>query len=155
MAPPASEATRAVTKPWTLRLSLLMGGLVLALPVRQEANDPPPPEESKQPTAGAGDGCSVASEAVRSSVLATFGRLPLAFVENRGQLDEHVSFAVRAGGLQAFFTEAAIVLQLVSRAPSPRLSPDPMPTREGDEKITAASVLLVFEGALPEVTIEG
>ncbi|MEW6744914.1 MAG: SBBP repeat-containing protein [Planctomycetota bacterium] len=112
------------------------------------------PPEGVAPQAGLSREVT-ADETVRSSVLESFGRLPLAFIENRGQLDGRVAFSARQGGLRAYFTNDAIVLQLGGH----RRAPSPATRRKGlaelEEKIEGANVFLTFEGASPDVVIEG
>ncbi|MEW6743914.1 MAG: hypothetical protein AB1486_14270 [Planctomycetota bacterium] len=81
-------------------------------------------------------------------MLQAFGCMPLAFIENRGQLDERVEFSVRQGALQAYFTKQAFVVQLAAHGPLAE-SPDVSQTRAG------ANVFMTFEGASPDVVIEG
>jgi hypothetical protein len=83
-------------------------------------------------------------DAKGSSALQAFGRLPLAFIENRGQLDERACFVARRGGVRAYFTKNAFVLQLVAGTPS-----------SADACIKGANVFLTFEGASPNVVVEG
>lgn len=115
------------------------------------------PESEALPVAIAARGARAVNEAAPSSVLHRFGALPLAFIENRGQFDERVCFAARQGGVRAYFTRDAFVLQLVARA-APRPSPGDVrraeeapaePDRCGD------SIFLTFEGASREVVVEG
>ncbi|MEW6741290.1 MAG: hypothetical protein AB1486_00910 [Planctomycetota bacterium] len=148
----------AVHSPWAccaLLPLLLIDGTGVAFSAPQPARDLGSPKEAALPAGAPAEDSAVQDEAMRSSVLGAVSRLPLAFVENRGQLDDRVTFATRQGGLQAFFTEAAIVLQLVSQAPSPRPAPAPMATPEGEDGTAGACVFLVFEGASPEVAVKG
>jgi hypothetical protein len=48
-----------------------------------------------------------------SSVLEAYGRLPLLFIENQGQVDEAVRYYVKAPGEMVYFTEENIVFDLV------------------------------------------
>ncbi|MEW6747536.1 MAG: hypothetical protein AB1486_32795 [Planctomycetota bacterium] len=88
-------------------------------------------------------------------------RLPLAFIENRGQIDERARFYARRGGMKAYFTEKGFALQLVSRPPD-HASTGPMASPLSDREVlpdgeptTGANLFLTFEGASPGVTIEG
>jgi len=49
-----------------------------------------------------------------SSVLEAYGKLPLLFIENQGQVDEAVRYYVKASGQTVYFTEENIVFDLVS-----------------------------------------
>jgi uncharacterized repeat protein (TIGR01451 family) len=55
-----------------------------------------------------------ATDALRA---AAYGRLPLSFVANDGQLDARVKFAARGDGYQLFLTPSEAVLALSRRAP--------------------------------------
>jgi len=48
-----------------------------------------------------------------SSVLEAYGKLPLLFIENQGQLDETVRYYVTASGQKVYFTEENIVFDLI------------------------------------------
>jgi len=72
---------------------------------------------------------------------AMLSRLPLAFVENRGQWDTPARFVARRGGMTARVEKDALVLQLERR--------------EEDDRIDGIVVRLVFEGALETVALEG
>jgi hypothetical protein len=78
-------------------------------------------------------GCSTETEAPRSthataaatreSSAASFGRLPLRFEENRGQLDERVRFVARQGGAALLLTDDGAVLSLPQAAPASTHNP--------------------------------
>ncbi|MCI0585843.1 MAG: hypothetical protein L0323_03265 [Planctomycetes bacterium] len=68
-------------------------------------------------------------------------RLPLAFVENRGQWDTSSKFVARRGAMTARIEKDALVLQLTRR--------------EGDDRLDGVVVRLAFEGALETVALEG
>ena len=48
-----------------------------------------------------------------SSVLEAYGKLPLLFIENQGQVDEAVRYYVKASGQTVYFTEENIVFDLI------------------------------------------
>ncbi|MGB6872760.1 MAG: hypothetical protein WBE46_01225 [Dehalococcoidia bacterium] len=48
-----------------------------------------------------------------SSILEAYGKLPLLFIENRGQVDEAVRYYVKASGQTVYFTEENIVFDLI------------------------------------------
>src|SRR5262245_33536198 len=87
--------------------------------------------------------------------------LPVAFVENRGQMDERVRFHARDGGMTAYFTDDAFVLQLVRRKSFDGATsiietrPPSLADIGGDDAITGANVFLSFEGASIDVVVEG
>ena len=51
----------------------------------------------------------------RQAVLDTYGKLPLFFIENRGQLDQSVSFYVNQPRQSLYFTNQAIHLRLTQK----------------------------------------
>jgi hypothetical protein len=48
-----------------------------------------------------------------SSILEAYGKLPLLFIENQGQVDEAVRYYVKASGQTVYFTEENIVFELI------------------------------------------
>jgi len=54
----------------------------------------------------------VAGDPKRLEVLESYGKIPLYFIKNRGQLDKRVKFYNRAQGHTAFFTQEEIVFRL-------------------------------------------
>ena len=48
-----------------------------------------------------------------SSILEAYGKLPILFIENQGQVDEAVSYYVQASGQTIYFTEKSIIFDLV------------------------------------------
>ena len=52
-------------------------------------------------------------EAVRANVLEAYGKLPILFVHNQGQLDDRVEYCVKALGQTLYFTDEGIVFDLV------------------------------------------
>jgi hypothetical protein len=50
---------------------------------------------------------------MESSILEAYGKLPLLFIENRGQLDEAVRYHVKASGQTVYFTEENIGFDLI------------------------------------------
>ncbi|MEW6745195.1 MAG: SBBP repeat-containing protein [Planctomycetota bacterium] len=109
-------------------------------------------EEATLPVAVSSQAGSVQDETVRPAVLEAFRRLPLAFVENLGQLDRRVAFSTRKGSPSAYFTKDAIVLRLTPQKPVPPRAPSQEPGREDGE---GANIFLTFEEASSEVAIEG
>ena len=72
---------------------------------------------------------------------AVLSRLPLAFVENRGQWDTPARFVARRGGMTARIEKDGIVLQLARRA--------------GDGRIEGVVARLRFEGERASIDLEG
>lgn len=48
----------------------------------------------------------------KESILEAYGKLPILFIQNQGQLDEAVEYYVRASAQTLYFTEESIVLDL-------------------------------------------
>ena len=69
---------------------------------------------------------------VRSRLLETYGRLPLAFEANQGQTDQQVKFVSRGAGYNLFLTatEAVLTLQKVSRQESNAPAATALPPQE-------------------------
>jgi hypothetical protein len=95
--------------------------------------------------------------AARASIVETLGSLPLAFVENQGQVDRRVRYSARCGGMTTYFTDTAFVMQLVRREITvPRAEEfGQLEPSAKEESISGASVFLTFEGASPDVLLEG
>jgi hypothetical protein len=72
---------------------------------------------------------------------AILDRLPLAFVENRGQWNRNARFVARRGGMAAWIEEDGVTLQLA--------------LCEGGDRRRGLVVRLSFEGALETVVLEG
>ena len=70
------------------------------------------PSDSAGAPAPAGRGAG-GEEARRQQVVDLYGKLPLTFVENRGQLDERVRFQARSPRATVFFTPAGVVFHFV------------------------------------------
>jgi hypothetical protein len=79
-----------------------------------------------------------------SSVLEAYGKLPLLFIENQGQVDEAVSYYVKASGQTIYFTEKSIVFDLVRS--------DGVEADNTDDRLVFS---LDFLGANSQLTIEG
>jgi hypothetical protein len=113
-------------------------------------------------TAGPGVSSPAQSERAATSsrqveVLAKYGRLPLHFIANQGQIDRKVRFYARRGGSTFFFTREGLVLTLPetgdeghSKAASRKAS------RTGPEQASRRKVTLrlTLLGLSPEVKVE-
>ncbi|MEW6745192.1 MAG: hypothetical protein AB1486_20765 [Planctomycetota bacterium] len=149
---------QALRTPWVIGavlFSVQFSGPVRASAAPQETVDPAQAEGVASPARDSPEGGAVQYEAIQSSVLEALGRLPAAFIENRGQLDDRVAFSARKGGLRAYFTKNAILLELVPQRPAPHLPLSPKVARQPGNNIRGAHVFLTFEGASPDVVIEG
>ena len=78
--------------------------LVLAAVVTFPAAGPPGGESSTD---------TLDLSARESSILEAYGKLPLLFIENQGQVDEAVRYYAKASGQTVYFTEENIVFDLV------------------------------------------
>jgi len=69
------------------------------------------------PTAGllAGESSTDTTDlsTTESSILEAYGKLPLLFIENQGQVDEAATYYVKASGQTVYFTEENIVFDLI------------------------------------------
>jgi hypothetical protein len=96
--------------------------------------------------------------AQESRALRSLGNLPVSFIENQGQVDAQVRYVARRGGMTAYFTRDAFVLQLVRKEGRARFAHQSRraPSHPAcAETITGANVFLSFEGASDEVAMEG
>src|SRR3972149_2466014 len=86
-------------------------------------------------------------EASRQRVVETYGKLPLYFIENQGQLDPAVKFLSRGSGYNLFLTatDAVLALRDPSRDETSRLAVD----RKG------AVVRMKLSGANPSPQVTG
>ena len=84
--------------------------------------------------------------AQKLTVAANYGRLPLYFIENRGQVDKRVQYYVRGGGQTTFFTKDEVVLALCRQEKNPPLPP----VKKGGKGGAAA-----LKGGVPAANPEG
>ena len=93
----------------------------------------------------------------KESILGAYGKLPLYFIENRGQLDSEVRFYVKTFGQTLYFTDEGIIFDLFRRQEGVGKG------TEGEETGLQAKVMkrerlvfnLVFENAQKGVLIAG
>lgn len=109
----------------------LLGSVVLAAGQLWALAPPAPPAAS--PSVGP-----------KSQVAESYGRLPLFFIENQGQLDSQVKFYSRGQGQAIFFTPQGMTLSLNRPA---------KPTLSAPGKASRAVVQLRPQGTRPEVEI--
>jgi len=79
-----------------------------------------------------------------SSILEAYGKLPLLFIENQGQVDEAVRYYVKASGQTVYFTEENIVFALIRSDGA-----------EADDTADRLVFSLDFLGANSQPAIEG
>lgn len=51
--------------------------------------------------------------AVRTRVLEAYGKLPLLFIQNQGQLNDRVKYYVKTSGQTLYFTDESVVFDLI------------------------------------------
>jgi len=60
-------------------------------------------------------GAAAPGKADKEDILETYGKLPLYFIENKGQIDPRVRFYVKTSGQTLYFTDEGIVFDLLRR----------------------------------------
>jgi len=93
------------------------------------------------------------TKAEKAGVIKTYGKLPLYFIENKGQVDMQVSFYERGAGHASFFTSKGVVLGLTKK----NVKVDKTAHRDKikalevnknkDREVTTEAVSLTFIGA--------
>ena len=110
-------------------------------------------------------GSAVNDAQTKARLSETFGKLPLCFVENRGQLDSHVAYYVQGSDKTLYFTPQGITFALAStedkpsatkaRKHAPELLPATFKPEAKQESTTQRWVVkLDFVGANPNVQIK-
>ena len=94
----------------------------------------------------------------QTNIVKSDSKLPLAFIENRGQLDSAVTYYIHGSSWNIFFTSNAIVTELVKRAGSAQIE-DRRGMNSGlvasSQPVSAKQVVIrkKFLGANPSCTI--
>jgi len=87
----------------------------------------------------------------KANIKKTYGKLPLYFIENKGQVDRQVSFYEMGAGHATFFTEDGVILSLIKKedkANKPSFNKDILAIKkEKFAKSTSEAVSLSFVGA--------
>ncbi len=94
--------------------------------------------------------------AVKTRAMKAYGKIPLYFIENMGQVDKDVVFYERGDGHAAFFTKDGVVLALARRGDTGKKDPsaaDEAQNRDGDAGPASDALTLSFLGASPETKI--
>jgi len=119
------------------------------------------PKQHFAPLPGAGS-LAPADEATRARVEAGLGKMPLYFVENRGQIDSRVRYYVQGASNSVYFTKTGIVFKLTSRVGGKQDGKGVRPAAHaaGPSSVEPASIQHVairldFEGANPDVKVVG
>ena len=87
-------------------------------------------------------------EAVRANVLEAYGKLPILFVHNQGQLNDNVEYYAKASGQTLYFTNEGIVFDLVRYEQAEE-------TKLADRKAERLVFSLDFLGANGSPVIQG
>ncbi len=136
-----------ILKP-TLRMTI-GASLVLCLSAvgcGRESQDEQPQPEVRAPT----------EPVVAPAAKHTLGTLPLAFVENKGQLDATVKYVVRGPRGSIFFTPTEVVFEIRQREiPGPKRSAAAEPETAVEEQRRGAVVRVSFPGANTDPVVEG
>ena len=127
---PARAASRAAGIRYAVGLVVLVVGLAAVLQAGRSLPSAEPPLAGKALPAPA------SSAPDKRAALDAYGKLPLAFVANAGQLDSRVRYAAQAAGVRFSFTQKDVVLAFSN----------------GNK---AVALQLTFLGANPKTTIRG
>jgi len=97
------------------------------------------------------------TELQKVNIKKTYGKLPLYFIENKGKVDEKVSFYERGAGHGTFFVENGVVLSLTkreSKSDKPSFNKDILGLKtEKSAKATTEAVSLSFVGGNKDAKI--
>ena len=131
----------------TLRVAIILS-LVLChslVGCGRESSDKGPQPEVRAP-----------AEPVAAPPKPALGRLPLSFVENKGQLDTTVKYVLRGPQGSVFFTPTEVVFEIFERkTPQPTKSGIARPEIDEAGERRGVIVRLSFPGANPDHVVEG
>jgi hypothetical protein len=136
--------TEVMGKSTPLRSPLMVDGEGEGI-IASEAKQSPLPS----PSMGEGKGGGV-PEATKVQVQETYGKLPLYFIQNDGQVDEKVKFYEKGSGHATFFTKEGVYISLVS---GEKLDTIPPFNKGGQGGITSDLIKLIFLNANPDPEI--
>ena len=96
-------------------------------------------------------------KADKAGVLEAYGKLPLYFIENKGQLDPKVKFHVKTSGRILYFTDQGIVFELLRGGKKPKRKDEGFGKNLSSHKGKTERLVfsLVFENAKKGYIIEG
>ncbi|HEX7318340.1 MAG TPA: SBBP repeat-containing protein [Pyrinomonadaceae bacterium] len=138
----SGAAVRGVTLALLLALALFGN-----LPFTSSASAPP---AAPLPPPGAVAGSPVTDKQTRARVAESFGKLPLYFVENRGQIDKRVGYYVQGSDKTVYFTNEGLTFLL-----NPKSEAQPASRKADQQQAERWSLKLDFAGARPGVRPEG
>ena len=102
-----------------------------------------------------------AGQKMNARVAKSYGKLPLPFVENKGQMDKRARFVIRGPRASAFFRNDGVTFDLWEASKKDRLNKKDMLGKVELEKLTKpekrrhAVLKLTFKGADPNCRVEG
>ena len=151
---PAQNRTRTLTALMIGLSSLLSLMLLLGNLPQRNTQQPEAAAKQSNPSSPATATPKQLDEATQAHVGESFGKLPLSFEMNQGQVDEEVKFLSRGPGYSLFLTPTEAVLSLSKPAPEEKTEP-----RAGKAATTAQRTMdtvvrmsLVGANAQPQVT---
>jgi hypothetical protein len=102
-------------------------------------------------------GAAIPGKAEKESLLEAYGKLPLYFVENKGQLDSKVRFYVKTSGQTLYFTDEGIVFDLFRREKDTEKVMDGAENGHQTSGVKTERLVfnLAFENAQQAISIEG
>ncbi len=100
------------------------------------------------------------SEDAKSKIVEKYGKLPLSFIRNDGQVDEEVKFYERGSGHNTYFTREGVCLELISAQEDDNTPPreeDGVPSIPEVQEIRSETIKLALFGAnkYPEIISKG
>ncbi len=92
-------------------------------------------------------------DATKARVVEAYGKLPLYFIQNHGQLDKKVKYYEKASGSAMYFTKEGVYISLIKQESKKVTKKDAKPERQTEAKLIK---LFFLKGALnPEIVAEG
>ena len=85
----------------------------------------------------------VTDPAVKSKVMESYGKIPLYFIENKGQIEKQVRFYISGAGGRLFFTKDSIVSEIVKRETVAKSTTAPLHSSDTANEIIEKRLVLV------------
>ena len=142
--PPSSRISRTVL---TLGIAFLLTALasMVFVAARNDNNHPEPATQENLTPAGA---------SAKARLAEKFGKLPLSFEENQGQIDQQVKFLSRGPGYDLFLTSTDAVLR-VQKPRASHADKSKQPAGEGENVREGTVLRLKMLGANATPQVEG